>query len=516
MSETSPAKAPEVSVNRDWSSRILFAALAGILFLTLYPFEFSLHTSLAPGRLPLFLGTANKGGGVLDVALNVLLFVPFGFGFAAKLPTRGKSWVSRLLLAWIAGAVLSYSIEFLQIYIPARDSGWEDVFSNSSGAALGWILFELIGRGTSLALSHVEHVIQAWLRPWRACLLIGVCFVAWLLCATDLQKKSHFETWSQDSFLVFGNDATGRRPWNGKLFQIQIWDRAVSPISGKSLKDGNSASSVDAPTAAFDFSFMPPSQDGARLKIPFSSGFVAQGNNSQNPLGRGLSLASSRPVSDLTSDLKRTNQFSIRVLFVPDNLANSNGRIVSISSPSGISSLFLGQDNSTLFFWFRNELSVKRPALAWEISKLLAPGQTADLLFSFDGSDVRLYSNGKELQDRYWGPGTALAGIFRHVKQGELNGYRDIFYAVVFLPIGCLLGMIARKLNRSNRLSLFLLGMAAWLMPFILELELALLDKRPLSLKNFCVSLGMVVAGIVWVNADRAKSHAESFVHERP
>src|ERR1700723_3323835 len=108
-----------------WSNRILILATVGILFLTMYPFRVVIHP-LANGASPFFLGKSSKSG-VVDAVLNVLLFVPFGFGLAEKLREREKSVQFVLGTALATGMLFSYLIEFSQLYIPERDSGWEDV-----------------------------------------------------------------------------------------------------------------------------------------------------------------------------------------------------------------------------------------------------------------------------------------------------------------------------------------------------------------------------------------------------
>ena len=71
--------------------------------------------------------------GTADAALNVLLFAPLGLLFAAS----GK----RVLQALGAGLLLSSSIELAQLFIPGRYSSLGDIFSNTSGAALGALLW---------------------------------------------------------------------------------------------------------------------------------------------------------------------------------------------------------------------------------------------------------------------------------------------------------------------------------------------------------------------------------------
>ena len=90
-----PQNTPSIS----WSNRILILATAGILFLTLYPFRLNFH-ALANGASPFLLGKSGKSG-LVDALLNVLLFVPFGFGLSERLREPGKS-IRFVLLATVA------------------------------------------------------------------------------------------------------------------------------------------------------------------------------------------------------------------------------------------------------------------------------------------------------------------------------------------------------------------------------------------------------------------------------
>ncbi len=147
-----------------WSDRIVLVSAAGILFLTLFPFRFVSHAR-SEGMFPFFHGrmTEGKGPGALDVFLNIMLFVPFGFGIAGKLREKGKSLATTLVVAWAAGALLSYTVEVLQIYIPSRDSGWGDVITNSSGSVVGFLAYETYGKWVLHALRGAESALRIFL-----------------------------------------------------------------------------------------------------------------------------------------------------------------------------------------------------------------------------------------------------------------------------------------------------------------------------------------------------------------
>ena len=75
-----------------------------------------------------------------DISTNILGFIPFGFVFMAYLKwNRNTRHVT--IVTILCGAAISLTIEILQEYIPGRDSGLLDIFTNTSGTFLGALLF---------------------------------------------------------------------------------------------------------------------------------------------------------------------------------------------------------------------------------------------------------------------------------------------------------------------------------------------------------------------------------------
>jgi VanZ family protein len=125
--------------------------------------------------------------GVAHILLNLILFAPYG----ALLTLAGvpRRWT------WLSGCLFSACIEFAQRFIPGRDSGLDDVLSNTTGTIVG---------------SLIAVAAVAWLRrPGRPSVLGALAAAAAVLlvvAATGLLLRPSFPRgvaydvqWSPDS-----------------------------------------------------------------------------------------------------------------------------------------------------------------------------------------------------------------------------------------------------------------------------------------------------------------------------
>jgi VanZ family protein len=492
------------------SNRILALSVAGILFLTLYPFRFSLHPNPSLNGSPFLLVSGVKIGGPFDAFLNISLFVPFGFGLSQKLREQGKSGAAIPLLTMVAGAFLSYCIEFVQIYIPTRDSGWEDVLTNAAGALVGYFVFELAGMSILNSVCKIENRFERFLTLRRALWLVPLYFAIWFILSAQLQTKSQLSNWIRDSRLVIGNDATGDldRAWMGDVSLVQFWSRALSPNLAIEITAGKSTVQAERSLlATYLFSGNLPFEDRKKFlpDLTWTPSIPdALGNGVLNLNGKSW-LTSRGDVSSLIQALQMGKNFSMRVVCTPAQVRGAGGRIISISKQDGLSNLSLLQRDGNLVFWFRNPLTVRRNQLLFStIPDVFALNQPRDILVSYDGSNLSVYIDGKRDPRRYeLTPGAPLAQLIRHIKTSELEGYTYIYYVLVFLPGGVLLGLAARRLKTPD-VRKILVSMLAIVMPSVfLEMLLVWISGRPFSLFNVFLSALFVIAGIIWINADR-------------
>lgn len=494
-----------------WANRVLLLSLAGIFFLTLYPFRFA-HQESSRFLFPFSLNGFGKGNDVFSGFLNVLLFIPFGFGLREKLRECGKSRKAALLTAYVCGALVSYFVEILQIYIPLRDSGWSDVITNSSGALIGAVLFEFAGAAIVWWCGARERKIASWLTLPKIGVFVALCTTFWCTVAGPLQRQTKIRSWTEDSFLTLGKSASLHTApgWKGEVLELNVWNRAVPPEqAGKitaSLASGQAAGSL----AAYRLSGPGPFQD-IRNTLPsldWASKPVSSGSDGAVFDGKSW-LISVQPVPTLASSIESTGQFALRVICRTGPSLRTSGRIVSLSSPTGRENLALSQVGSALEFWFRDPLTRDRPRMTWIAPRLLAPDQTRDILLSFNGTAASLFVDGRDYGHAYeFGPGAALAHYFRHIKTEELPGYSYIFYAIIFLPMGGLLAFAWRKIGvRAITRLYFMVG--GWLLPAVIfELVVAHAANRSISPHNIFFAAMLTLAGSLWMNADRSHSRA--------
>jgi VanZ like family len=215
-----------------WSNRILLAAIAGILFLTLYPFRFSVHAHAPLNSSPFLLGSGIKRPSALNVSLNVLLFFP---------------WTASSVATALAGAVFSYGIEFVQIYVPLRDSGWEDIFSNTTGSALGALVYAGFGRFIVRRLSQGEEQLESQISlGWKWVFLLAY-FSTWIAVSIPLQRQTSLKNWEKNSYLLVRNDGSLKSPWEGKVFRLQICNHTIPDLLAQEMTSRGVADAVDPP-----------------------------------------------------------------------------------------------------------------------------------------------------------------------------------------------------------------------------------------------------------------------------
>jgi len=172
-----------------WAHRTLGLATLAILLCTLFPFEFFLHETAARREAPFLLWLDPYPTGVRDFAENILLFVPLGFGWACWTCKRKWKRPWGVATAFVAGAGLSYTVEFLQVFLPTRGPQWWDVLANTIGAIVGFFVFEFVGGRVLACASLLEAEVEQFLTTRRIIAIFATYVILTLAVSREVQTK---------------------------------------------------------------------------------------------------------------------------------------------------------------------------------------------------------------------------------------------------------------------------------------------------------------------------------------
>jgi len=99
-----------------------------------------------------------------DVVTNVLAYMPLGLLLAIW--WRGKGLVASVMLATVAGSALSFSMEFVQQFIPSRVASLTDLITNTGGTLVGAVIAGFV-RTDRLNSGALLQWRRRWVKPGR-------------------------------------------------------------------------------------------------------------------------------------------------------------------------------------------------------------------------------------------------------------------------------------------------------------------------------------------------------------
>ncbi len=174
------------------SAFITFSSVVLILLVTLIPFNFTAEGVTFKGAIRSFFAHAS---GFSDIIGNVFLFLPFGIDLAYEFHQRRVSQRSTLLTVVGLSALLSLTVETLQVFLPWRASSWIDICTNTTGGTFGAIVYLLWYR----SFPSGAQTIAVWIRRWLSPQTLAILSVLWLILATGacftLQQELKIGAW---------------------------------------------------------------------------------------------------------------------------------------------------------------------------------------------------------------------------------------------------------------------------------------------------------------------------------
>ena len=442
---------------------LLITAL-GVLVCTLSPLSFD-STEHASVWEALLVGIGPDLS--LDIAGNVLLFLPPGFALAMYLGDHRVERAAGAAAVFGVAFAASYSVEVLQHFVPGRFASLSDVLANTAGAGFGLFCHRL-WRGD-----------RGWL-PASAFSLAAV------LTSIPLQWGTTLHNWDPAYPLLVGNEQTGDRPWHGRVRDLTILDRALSGSEVSALFRSESEVDPSDPSlvASYDLTQSCPCPDGAENAPPLEPKTLHRrtGGRMHRDGADGTEswLGTAEPAAAVVERIRRSSAFTLAatVAMTVEEGRGPSARIVSLSVDGGHRNVTMGQTGQDLVVRLRTLLTGSggaRPALI--VRDVFSAGGVRRLVVTFDGRDLLAYVDGDPAGTIRFGLGTAALAPILGLNARVFPFYEAVYYTMTFVPVGLLFSLAAA---RSPRLAGGAAAMGA-VVAFAVALELALVltSHRP-------------------------------------
>lgn len=477
---------------------IFIGSLVLVPLLTLFPFNFSLANNFS---LENIYKSFHHESYFEDFLVNIIFFIPFGFSLTYLLLRQKLRAIGTLIVVLLASFTLSFTVEVLQAFLPSRASTLTDIVSNSFGGVVGYCGFYLL---KAIALRQFHNFLS--LKAFTAYFL-GYTILA-LTISLPVPHLSNLTAWDTNFPLIIGNEATGDRPWQGYLTEVHIANRAISqaevakvfsrPISAIESRnslvasyqftDGTQASYADRTGYLPDLSWQGKNVNFNHTNSVFVSGGVGW-------------LTTELPITSAIEQIRQTSQFTlITTVATADTNQSGPARIISISGDPYYRNFTLAQERRDLVLRVRTPVTGENGAIAETIvPEVFKDVRWHRLVITYANSLVQIYVD--KLTNLHYVeliPAIALANYLFPITNYYLNIFsRILFYGLIFVPLGLLLGVINAIVRGGFFLRLLLIASGTLLPVLLLEVLLASGTGRIVSLENLLVSLTIILLSFI-------------------
>ena len=477
----------------------------GVVSLTLLPPDFEWNLE---GRRVLTVEISDAAD-ILDIALNIALFCPFGFLAWFLKPRHTDRFRFALLVVGISGS-LSLGIEWFQQFLPFRDSSLIDVLFNSAGALAG--------------LSLAPKIIEACRRrphvtPVQSWTILTGCAVALLVVSGLLQYGTRLTNWDDAFYLMIGNERTGDRPWKGRVLRVDLSPEAVS---ADTIRRFASATPIRVPQGDLVRLSSSPNQTGnynltgLPAMIPQSSRNSA--SETTGPFVRWF--RSVDPPRQLARAVRASNSFTLRLTCSSDD-PNQDGpaRIFSYSADTQQRNLTIGQQGSELVVRIRTQgTGLNGTLLQIVLPDIFVSRNVRDMLITYENSRLSIAIAGTgEPHVFEFSPGAVLASLYLFPHYRQFGRFKLAYYCLCFLLLFGCLSWLTTTPSRYLSVAPFITAVFA----VLLECDLAIAAQRSIEISNVLVGLtaGSAIALVLFALVFKLvvkTDLAEITVHEHP
>jgi VanZ family protein len=451
-----------------------------VVIATLYPFDFGPVEKEAPYTV---LGDTLRLSDAVDIGLNVLLFVPVGALLSHIGQRRMRTLLPIAAFAGFGALLISGVVEWLQAYLPFRDSSLIDVLSNAAGG--------VVGAAAQQRWRWQAARLRDGISPAVLTVAALALTVAALALSALLQRQTRLSDWRLDYPLLIGNEDTGNRPWRGRVFSFEVTDGGTPRMSLRRFADRGAVAPAGNRLAAVDLSGAGPYRDEVG-RLPLLE-WTTSRRNGQAVQPHGPPWLRTRgPASHLARRIRETNTFSLFVRCATDNLHQSGpARILSNSASPSNSNFTLGQEGRNLVIRVRTPLTGQNGASPEAVMRgVFTDTRPRELLVTYDGATLLAAVAGAgDVYSMELGPHVGFWELQNQTQIGELQAQRLAYLVVLCLMPGVLLGMAQTAARR-------LVFGGAWIVVFaiLLETTLVVTSGREFRWSNVGVNAAVGVA----------------------
>lgn len=483
-----------------WAPRIVIGSLLLVLFSTLFPFDFSFNDGFSVKAIA---GSFNNSSNLSDRVVNVLLFLPLGFGFTGLLQTKRLGTTAKLATVLIVSAGLSFTVEVLQTFLPSRDPSLSDILTNSLGGFSGFLCFH---RWRFQILSSLLALVKKS-RDYLSIKKLSAGFIGYMalafLISSALPSATNLRNWDLTFPLLLGNERTGDRPWQGYVSEVYIADRAISKEEvARAFYDKRLFDVIGDSLLA---NYQLTGKGSYRDRTGHLPDLTWRGQPPDAQDGTGVFLSPSHwletaaPATSMSQRICETSQFTLSTTVATTDTAQTGpARIISLSSDGSHRNFTLAQQGTHLVFRLRTPVTGENgvpPELI--VPNIFTDTNPHHIVITYSGGVLQLYTD--ELQNSH---------SFDLNELGP-KSYKILYYELIFIPLGSLLALIA-TISKGRFIFYILLMYGGVLLPsLILEGILASGSGRSISLENLLLSI-LIMAGTMLIFKVRTPSCLKS------
>lgn len=466
--------------------QIVICSILIVLVATLSPFNFTIENGFS---LAAIVGRFKQTTTFLsDQIKNLFLFLPFGFGLMCWLQRTQIGTVAKPIVVVFLSFSLSLFVEILQAFLPSRESTIDDLINNTISGFLGILCFYL---WNSKIISYIVTLLDKNKKKFSSIQLTAI-FAVYIaisfLIPIPWQSITKLSNWQLNTSLLLGNEKTGDRPWQGFISDVYIADRAISKEEvAKVFANKNGINSIgNSLIAYYQLNGIGEYSDRTG-NLP---NLIWRGQPASNYDKRGVFLSEHHWLEADSAQLinqriRESDRFTIGATVATANVDQEGpARIISLSNSTTNRNFTLGQQDSHLVVRLRIPVNGENAAYMMDyVFDIFADPKPHQIVITYANSVIQVYVD--KLQNYYY---------FNFLENIPAED-KILFYGMMFIPLGILLGAIA-TLSQCRFLFYPFLYTGILLPSLIVEIILARDSGRNINLANILLSILMTTVTI--------------------